>query len=102
MTKYVMNKQFVRVLADVYCDWEGLNPIYRVYVNNELFAERTFIWPESYLEEMLQIEAPAGKYHLRWELVPPHLAQLTIKNVRVDYGSGNIKNNELLRIYDES
>lgn len=97
-----MNKKFVRVLADIHCDWEGLNPIYRVYVNDELFAERTWHWTEHYLEEMLQIEAEPGKYNLRWELVPPHLAQLTVKNVRVDYGPANIKNNELLRIYDES
>jgi hypothetical protein len=97
-----MNKKFVRVLADVHCDWEGLNPIYRVYVNDELFAERTWRWTDSYLEEMLQIEAPPGKYALRWELVPPHLAQLRVENIRVDHGPANIKNNELLRIYDES
>lgn len=97
-----MNKKFVRVLADVHCDWEGLNPIYRVYVNDELFAERTWRWTDSYLEEMLQIEAPPGKYTLRWELVPPHLAQLKVENIRVDHGPANIKNNELLRIYDES
>lgn len=97
-----MNKKFVRVLADVHCDWEGLNPIYRVYVNEELFAERTWRWTDSYLEEMLQIEAPPGKYTLRWELVPPHLAQLKVENIRVDHGPANIKNNELLRIYDES
>jgi len=97
-----MNKKFVRVLADVHCDWEGLNPIYRVYVNDELFAERTWRWTDSYLEEMLQIEAEPGKYTLRWELVPPHLAQLTVENIRVDHGPANIKNNELLRIYDES
>jgi hypothetical protein len=97
-----MTKKFVRVLADVYCDWEGLNPIYRVYVNDELFAERTWRWTDAYLEEMLQIEATPGKYNLRWELVPPHLAQLQVRNVRVDYGPGNIKNNTLLRILDES
>lgn len=97
-----MNRQFVRVLADVHCEWEGLNPSYRVYVNGELFAERTWRWTNSYLEEMLQIEAEPGKYHLRWELIPPHLAQLKVTNVRVDFGPGNIKNNELLRIYDES
>jgi len=96
-----MSKKFVRVLADVYCDWEGLNPIYRVYVNNELFAERTWYWADSYLEEMLEIEAMPGDYHLQWELVPPHLAQITVKNVRVDHGLGNIKNDELLGIYDE-
>ena len=97
-----MTKKFVRVLADVHCDWEGLNPVYRVYVNDELFAERTWRWTDSYLEEMLQIEADPGKYTLRWELVPPHLARLQVRNVRVDYGPGDIKNNTLLRIQDES
>lgn len=97
-----MNKKFVRVLADVDCDWEGLNPVYRVYVNDELFAERTWRWADCYLEEMLQIEANPGEYKLRWELVPPHLARLVIKNVRVDFGPGAIDNNKTLRILDES
>jgi hypothetical protein len=90
-----MDKKFVRVLADVYCDWEGLDPIYRVYVNNELFAERTWRWTDSFLEEMLQIEAEPGDYDLRWELVPPHLAQLQVENIRVDYGSGIVENNKI-------
>lgn len=76
-----MEKKFVRVLADVNCEWEGLSPIYRVYVNDELFAERTWIWTDQYLEENLQIEAEPGNYQLRWELVPPHLAQLDISNI---------------------
>jgi hypothetical protein len=97
-----MIKKFVRVLADVHCDWEGLDPAYRVYVNDELFAERTWVWTDAYLEEMLQIEAEPGKYNLRWELVAPHLAQLRVENVRVDFGPGNIKNNSILRILHES
>jgi len=97
-----MSKKFVRVLADVDCDWEGLNPTYRVYVNDELFAERTWRWTDCYLEEMLQIEAEPGKYNLRWELVTPHLAQLNVQNVRVDFGPGDVYNNDRLRIYDES
>jgi hypothetical protein len=90
-----MTKKFVRVLADVTCDWEGLDPTYRVYVNNELFAERTWRWTTEYLEETLQIEADPGTYNLRWELVPPHLAQLQVKNIRVDYGPGSIENQTL-------
>jgi hypothetical protein len=97
-----MSKKFVRVLADVDCEWEGLMPSYRVYVNDELFAERTWRWTDCYLEEMLQIEAEPGKYWLRWELVKPCLAKLSVTNVRVDYGPGRVKNNVLLRIRDES
>ena len=93
-----MNKKFVRVLADVNCTWEGLDPVYRVYVNDELFAERTWYWGNDYLEEMLQIEAEPGEYAIRFELVPPHLAQLTAGNLRVDYGPGVMETNNVLRI----
>ena len=50
-----MTKQFVQVLADVNCEWEGLAPTYRLYVDDELFAERTWRWTDSYLEEIIQI-----------------------------------------------
>jgi hypothetical protein len=93
-----MSRHFVRVLADVDCEWEGLNPAYRMYVNDELFIERTWAWTTEYLEEILQIEAVPGEYSLRWELVPPHLARLSIQNVRVDLGPGQIIDNSILRI----
>lgn len=93
-----MKRYFVRVLADVDCEWEGLNPTYRVFVDDELFAERTWRWTTEYLEEMLQIEAGPGEYSLRWELVKPHLAQLKVTNIRVDFGPGQIVDDNKLRI----
>jgi len=94
-----MDKKFVRVLGDVHCDWEGLPPVYRVYVNDELFAERTWYWDSDtvYLEELLQINAEPGEYHIRYELVAPHLAHLDVKNLRVEFGPGHIQGS-LLRI----
>jgi hypothetical protein len=97
-----MNKKFVRVLCDVHCDWEGLPPVYRVYVNDELFAERTWIWNNVHLEELLQINAEPGKYHIRHELVPPHLATLRVENMRVELGEAHIKGTNILRIRDEN
>ena len=90
-----MTKQFVRVLYDINCEWESFEPTYRTYVNEELFAERTWRWTDSYLEEMLQIEAAAGEYTIRHELVAPHLAELTVSNMRVDFGPGTVENNTL-------
>ena len=55
-----------------------------------------------YLEEALQIHAEPGKYHIRYELVPPNLACLKVADMRVVHGTGKIKNNTLLRIMDES
>jgi hypothetical protein len=93
-----MDRKFVRVLADVHCDWTGFNPVYRVYVNDELFAERAWRWDHVYLEELLQIEAEPGDYNLRWELVPPHLAQLSVSNMRVEHGPATFVDDTTLRI----
>lgn len=100
MTKYSMTRHFVRLLADVHCDWSGSSPIYRAYVNNELFAERNWIWHDSYLEEMFQIDAEPGDYHIRYELVPPHLASLRVQNIRVDHGPAHLIDSNTIRITD--
>ena len=99
-----MTKQFVRVVCNVYCKWEGLPPNYRVYVNDELFTERTWIWSDSeiYLREQMQINAEPGEYEIRYELVPPNLAELIISKPVVEYGPGDITDQGLLRIHDET
>jgi hypothetical protein len=62
-----------------------------VYVNEELFSERTWIWKDSYLEEALQIQAPSGAYLLRFENVDPNFGNFKMRNVRVQEGPGKIK-----------
>jgi hypothetical protein len=98
-----MNRQSVVVRADVSVVWQGEPPNYRVYVGNEMFTERTWIWQEQYLEEMLVVNAPPGKYNLRWELVPPAQGTIEVKNVRIEHGSDHayIKKSSQLRITDE-
>ena len=95
-----MNRQSVVVRADVTVAWQGDPPNYRVYVGNEMFTERTWIWQEQYLEEMLVVNAPPGKYNLRWELVPPAQGTIEVKNVRIEHGSAYayIKKDSQLRI----
>lgn len=93
-----MAKKFVRILSNVDCDWEGLSPVYRLYVNDELFSERTWIWTDSSLEENLQIDAEPGEYTIRYELIEPNLATLKIGNLSVDYGPAEIVDNTHFRI----
>jgi hypothetical protein len=99
-----MNRQSVVIKADVSMIWQGDPPNYRIYVGNELFNERTWIWQEQYLEEMLVVNAPPGKYNLRWELVPPAQGTIEVKNIRIEHGSDHayIKKDSQLRITDES
>jgi len=88
----------VRVLSNIDCDWEGIRPVYRLYVNDELISERTWRWTDNYLQEILQVSAEPGEYHLRYELVEPHLAQLRVGTLTADLGPVEIVNNTTFRI----
>jgi hypothetical protein len=88
-------KQFIRVLCDVDCAWTDTEPVYRVYVDDELFAERTWRWTDAYLEEMLQIEAEPGEYVISYELVNSPSATIRVSNMRVDYGPGQVTDTTL-------
>jgi hypothetical protein len=87
----------VVILADVSVDWQDDPPNYRIYVGNEMFTERTWIWREQYLEERLVVNAPPGNYDIRWELVPPAQGKIEVKNVRIEHGSDRayIENSQL-------
>ena len=91
-------KQFIRVLCDVDCAWTDPEPVYRVYVDDELFAERTWRWRNQYLEEMIQIEAEPGEYVISYELVDSPGATISVSNMRVDYGPGKIKGTLLKKL----
>jgi hypothetical protein len=104
-----VTKQYIKVYIDIHCKRKSKPrrgpvpvPVYRVYVNDELFAERTWIWQDSYLIEMLQIEAEPGQYVVRLESVRPKGGKFKTRNHRVDYGPAQWINGHILEIYDES
>jgi len=96
------NKYYIRVEADVYCHWNEEPPVYRVYVDDELFAERTFIWCGSYAVETIQLQVSAGKYAIKFEKLGRNSADFRVDNLRVVRGPGRIKSNWLLKVHDES
>lgn len=98
MINIFMNKKFVKVICDVYCQGWTDPPIYRAYVNNELFTERTWVWRDQHLEESFQIAGAPGKYKLRYELLPGTLASIQLLNWRVADGSGMIDSSGELEI----
>jgi hypothetical protein len=83
-------KQFVQVLCDVDCEWQLPHPRYRVFVNNEMFAEREWRWTNSTLEELIQIQAEPGEYCIRVQMLPHESAELKVKNLRVKHGSATV------------
>ena len=96
-----MKTVFVKAHFDLDCDWEGLPPVYRIYVEDELFAERTWTWTDSYTSEMLQIQAPPGIYTVRIEPVRPCLANFRVANHRISYGPGRWIDKNRIEIQEE-
>jgi len=91
--------KFVRALFDIECTWEGMPPVYRVYVNDELFTERDWIWDsQQYLTQILQIQASPGLYRVRIEPVGPQLANFVTKDHRVEHGEAQWTGSESLLI----
>ena len=73
-------------------------PAYRVYVNDELFTERSWIWRDHYLDEMLQISASPGQYHVRIEAVQPVVAKFKTRNYRIQHGDAQWRDTNILEI----
>ena len=73
--------------------------MYRVYVNNELFNERNYMWqPSEYITEILQITAEPGEYTVRIE---NHGGEFTTRKLRCAYGSAEIINNSTFKIIQD-
>lgn len=85
-----MQREFVLVTCDVDCKWTGEFPRYRVYVNDEMFTERSWIWHNDYLKENIQINAPAGAYKIKLQLLDTAHAELIVSNMRVKTGPATI------------
>jgi len=94
-----MDKRFVKIRFDVHCTWRGFPPQYRVFVNDELFAERSFIWDEyHFIKEMLQVEAVPGTYTFRIEELEPKTGNFTLTNPVVELGRARIVDNNTFEI----
>ena len=82
-----MENKFVRISFDLYANWEDENPSYRVYVDDELFSDRTWIWGRDvYLNQTLQIEAEPGVYSIQIDNLSNNAEFLTY-NHRVEVGN---------------
>lgn len=55
--------------VDVYGHWSDNPPIYRIYVNEEMLTERTFVWPsyQNYIREHMYCDLDTGVHTLRLE-----------------------------------
>jgi hypothetical protein len=96
----MMNSKNVEILVDVKCSWKTVPPIYRLFVNDELFSERTWVWRGKYLEELINLSAEPGEYCIRCEVINSD-AVINVSNMRVLSGPAEV-NDLTIRINDEN
>jgi len=95
-----MEEKFIRVLFDLKVNRiKNETAGYRIYVNDELFNERTWRWDTLvWLEELLQIKAVPGKYKVTIEKYHTTKARFDISNMRVELGDARIIENNTIEI----
>jgi len=98
LTKYWVETQYVQAVFDLDCEWQGLPPVYRIYVNDELFTEREWRWTEHYLEEILQLQVMPGVYKVRLDPVGPNMASFRCSNHRIAHGVARWRDHETLEV----
>ena len=81
-----MLRRHAELTFQVHCYYSGENPRYRIYVDEDLITERTFVWnsDNQYIEEHVIIDAPIGQHTLRVENVDPQLGTFTIEHILLD------------------
>lgn len=98
-----MRNKFVKINFDLHCGWTQTPPDYRLYINHELFGERTYIWGDTqYLQEIVQLNAPPGKYVIRIDNLGDSKCQFKIRNLSIENGPGQVIDSKTFEIVNES
>jgi hypothetical protein len=94
-----MKSTFVKFKVDLHCDWTKTPPPYRLYVNDELFTERTYIWGGTqYLQEIISLSAPPGRYSLRIDNLGDSDCKFKLRNLSVETGPATVLDSKTVEI----
>lgn len=98
-----MRNQSVLFNFDLFCEWTKEPPLYRVYINHELFTERTYIWGDTqYIQEVINLKAPAGTYNIRVDNLGDADCVFKIRNLTISEGNAQVVNHKTIEILNES
>jgi hypothetical protein len=78
--------QDLRIEVDVLCEWQTEPQSYRLYINNDLYTERTYIWrnPNQWVREMLVAELAPGEHIIKIQPVNSQFHGFKLANFAID------------------
>lgn len=76
----------VSISVDVWCEYTGDSPVYRVYIDGDMLTERTFIWNTAaqYIREHIEVNLSSGVHWLTIENCSPGNATFRTENMQVN------------------
>jgi len=88
--------------VDVHAHWNDDPPVYRIFVDEELFTERTFGWPsfKTYIKEHIFCNLSNGMHTLRLEHLGKNcrfdLVNFKVNNTLIDQKFSNINPTKII------
>ena len=78
--------QDLRIEVDILCEWQTEPQAYRLYIDNDLYTERTYIWrnPHQWVREILVAELPPGKHTIQIQPVNSKFPGFRLANFALD------------------
>jgi len=85
----------VSITVDVFAQYTDIQPVYRIYVDDDLMTERTYIWDnkEQYVRENIIVFLDSGLHTFKIEKVSK-TASFFCKNFKVDKVPTSLVNNQ--------
>lgn len=80
------NEGVVILTFDLYCDFQGVFPAYRIFVDQRLMTERNYRWDNKYfyITERVPLKTVPGPHYLVIENLDKDNAEFKIDNFRVN------------------
>lgn len=74
------------ITVDIYCSWDAQPQVYRIYVDNELLTERTYLWrnPDQFVRENIVISAEPGDHEFKLESVDTNFTGFQWQNFTIN------------------
>ena len=78
--------QDLRIEIDILCDWQTEPEAYRLYIDDDLYTERTYIWrnPHQWVREILVAELAPGKHTIKIQPVNSEFQGFKLSNFAID------------------
>ena len=78
--------QDLRIEVDVLCDWQVEPQAYRLYINDDLYTERTYIWhnPNQWVREIIVAELAPGHHTIKIQSVDSKFPVFRLANFSIN------------------